>query len=402
MVANKGSVLPILTLWFIVSPVLSFEETADPGVVYITLLSVPILYCGLKYRLFNIKPYHASALLMFLFGLFSTIVGPYGNLDISNLCKYLLFVIVFIALTNYKYNDVEICRITKIYIYISIAVAILIFLSFLGGYQHLDRDVVDGTTQFLGRYSVGITGVYKNPNYLTSFINVACFMLLFKLLKGKETRNKKLLYDIIILFLFVSIILTGTRTALLTFSSVFLLLFASNFLRANKIGVSIFIIAIMGLLIWIYQKEINDFIELYLGTRELLGEESRETAWSFALLKLKDNWLFGCGIGSWETLSKNTSMLQWLHNVFLEFLLNQGIMGLLLLVYTFLYGFSKTKKRDRLFLYVLVFVTALPMMFQNGVVAVNFWRFLIINRIAINYSIYSNDGIIPLVINRAT
>ena len=140
-------------------------------------------------------------------------------------------------------------------------------------------------------------------------------------------------------------------------------------------------------------------MDFYLAGREMFSDEGREQTWPIALNYFYENYLIGSGIDCWHHFSHGNAGLENLHNVFLEFLLNQGIIGLLLLVFTLFSGFNRAKKEDRFFIIMLFLVTAIPLSFQNGVIAVNFWRFVIINRLALNYSIQSEDGIVSLFKN---
>lgn len=397
MKSKNNCIIPLLTLWFVVSPVISTEETANPGMVYILCMALPILFYGIQKSLLNLRPYHVSALIMFAMALISSALSNYSAADFPIYCKYLLFVLLYIVITNYQYNALELQWIAKCYIIIAVAVSILIILSFIGGYVHIDPDEVFTETQFLGRYSVGITGVYKNPNYLTSFANVAVFVLLYKLIYTKCSKKFLLFYISLVILFLISIVLTGTRMGLLTFFIVLFCLYGAKMISNFKIYY-LFIPVITIVLIFIFfSEEINELVELYLGTRKMLSDDSREQAWGFAINKILDNFLLGCGSNSWDTLSVGTSYLPWLHNIFLELFLDQGLIGIILFLYTLFFGVNKINKVDKVFIVVLLLVTALPMFFQNGLIAVNFWRFMIINRIAVDYSSKSKEGITAIM-----
>lgn len=395
MVASKRSLMPFFALWFIVSSVLSTEETANPGVVYVLTMAIPMLLYGATSITGRLKPYHTAALLMFIVGIFSTIIGPYGLFDIRTISKYFLFVLVFIVLTNNRYSGEDLSKMTRYYVILSAIIAILIILSYFGGYEHIDPEADNGGSQFLGRHSVGITGVYKNPNYLTSFMNVATLVLSYKLFRCHPGRRDKLLCIALVVLFLVSIFLTGTRAALLVFLMVLFIVYYSSLSSFKFYHFAIPIIVVVTLFS-IYADQITGLFNLYLGTRQMFEDAGRTDAWGYATSKILENPIFGCGIGSWQSLHGN-SYMEYLHNVFLEFTLNQGLIGILFLLFVVFHGFSRTKKKDRFFLYMLLIVTFLPMCFQNGVIAVNFWRFIIINRLIVNYSQYSEKGITELL-----
>ena len=92
--------------------------------------------------------------------------------------------------------------------------------------------------------------------------------------------------------------------------------------------------------------------------------------------------------------------MEWLHNVFLELLLDQGIIGILLFIRIIFTGFMKTNSGDRTFLLLFLLFSSLPMFFQNGLYEVHFWRYIIINRLLMNYS-ESYEGGISAFLNYA-
>ena len=137
-------------------------------------------------------------------------------------------------------------------------------------------------------------------------------------------------------------------------------------------------------------------LETFLGNRTLGGDEGRTISWTFALNAVLGSPIFGYGLEGWKILSEGTSYIDYLHNIFLELLLDYGFLGLTVFIAVFFSGINRVKKEDRLFIFLFMFVTAFPLLFQNGLTEVNLWRCLILNRIAINYSQYSQTGITGL------
>lgn len=385
-------IFPILSLLFITLPVYSTMETADPGAESVLALVIPTLLFGFAYLKMHLRPYHASALFMWLICSFVTITSPFSaETNLMQIVKYLAFVIFFIVVSNYKFTNKDIIIVTKGYVLLAIIVASLIILSYLGGYQHVHSGA-GGSFYYMGRYSIGITGLYKNPNYLASFICVAALVVMYKVKMSPMTFKKQLLYLGIFLLFFISCFFTGTRISLIVLFIIMIALYGTEIFSLSIKGIVIPVLLI-GTVVVLYGKQLSNLFDLYLAGRDMLSDEGREQAWPLALHFFYDNILVGCGIDSWHHLSHGNATLSNLHNVFLEFLLNQGIVGLILLMHMVLFGYSRAKKRDRFLLVMVFLVTALPLSFQNGVVAVNFWRFIIINRIALNYSIQSKEGI---------
>lgn len=400
--AKQHIVFPVFTLLFITLPVFSTMETADPGAGSVLALVIPTLLFGITYLNLEIKSYHFSAILMWFICSAVTLVGPFSaETNLMQIVKYFSFVVFFVIVSNYRFTDKDIVFVTRGYIIVATVVAALIVLSYLFGYQHVHSGE-GGSVYYMGRYSIGITGLYKNPNYLASFICVASFIVLYKLKKAKMKFKKQALYLGLFLLFFVSCFLTGTRISLIVLFIIVIALYVVSFFTFSLRSIIIPLL-VVGIGFVLFGRQISNLFELYLGGRELLSDDAREIAWPLAMQFFYDNFLVGCGIDAWHHLSKGhavVNIMNNLHNVFLEFLLNQGIIGSVFLVYTLLYGYGKTKKTDRFFLIILFLVTAIPLCFQNGVIAVNFWRFIIIYRLALNYSIQSKEGITYLFESR--
>lgn len=381
---------------FLVLPLLSTQETAEPGAGSVIAIVIPTLIFGLKYFKLNFKPYHVSAILMWVMCLFVTLIGPFSS-DVRPMefVKYLTFVIFFILVTSYKFDGNAICFIAKGYVIAAMVVSLLIILSFLGGYLHVDPDEPYVESRFLGRYSVGITGLYKNPNYLASFILVAMLVVMYKIQKSTMAFKIKAIYLSIILLFGIALFLTGTRIALIVMALILTALYLSSLVRHLNLKYIFASIIVLLSIFYIYGEDIANLIEFYLAGREMFSDPSREQSWTLAFNVFYDNFLFGCGLDSWINIS-HERFLKYLHNIFLEFALNQGLIGLLLLLHIFIYGCNRAKKTDYLFLLMILLVTTIPICFQNGLNAVNFWRFIIINRLALNYSIYSDKGLVSL------
>ena len=390
-------IFPLFTLWFVASPILSTQETADPDAGYVLGLLVPILLFGLSHLKLVFKPYHISAILMWLMCVCSSYLGPFSyDTNVMTIVKYLTFVIFFIVVSNYKFTGKDLTLFIKGYIILATAVAILIFLSYLGGYQHVGQDGFGGTNIYLGRYSIGVTGLYKNPNYLASFI---CLAVLFVLYFLKETKLsfiwRTLCVGVVVLY-YLACFLTGARIALIVLTLILIGLYSTsffNFLSFKKLVVPL--LAAFGIY-YIYSETIGQMMDLYLAGREMFGDDGREQAWALAFKYAGENFFFGCGADAWHNLTLGRAALNNLHNVLLEFFLNQGVVGFCLLAYTLFGGYTKSKRADRPLLMMIFLVTAIPLCFQNGVIAVNFWRLIIINRLALNYSILSEDGLAAL------
>ncbi len=397
LINKRHIIFPIFALWFVASPVLSTQETADPSAAYVLAIVIPTFLCGITCLKLQIKPYHVTAFLMWFFCSVITLLSPFAEkINLMQVVKYLAFILFFVIISLYHYTDKDLKLIAKGYIVVAITIAFAIFLSYLRGYQHVSEDGDGETLYYLGRYSIGITGLYKNPNYLASFILVAVLILLNRIKVAKISFKEKIFIISLVVLCLVACFLTGTRAALVVFFMIVVGVYASSFTKLASLRNLLPLLILIVVIITVYGNSISELMDLYLAGRELMADEGREEAWPMALRLVSENFLLGRGIDSWHMLSKGSGALNNLHNVFLEFFLNQGIVGMFLLLHIVMYGWKKSKKADHFFLIMLLLVTALPLSFQNGVIAVNFWRFIIINRLALNYSIYSEKGLVEL------
>lgn len=386
---NKIASIPFLTLIFILFPMLTIDETGSMGMLvwggllfFSLLLSAKEVHKGRSWPVF--------AILTWFFGVFSTVISPYGELG-HDVIKYLAFVLLLITLSNHKYDEKDFRVAFIFYTIVSVVLAILIILSFIYGYPHVES-IYEGSI----RYSIGITGIYKNPNYIGAFINLCIFICTYLLFFVKCKPLHRIFLLLIIVIMLVAIFLTGTRAAILTIGVALVLFFIYNYRVQKNILYKIVPLVILLSLILKYASDIIGVVETFGSARGGFSEDIRMDSWAYAFKKFEDSFLFGHGINSWNSF-KTDSYLPGLHNIFLEFLLNQGVIGLVFLLLTMFIGWGKVKREDRFFVAVFCFVNIFPLLFQNGLIDVTFWRVILINRIVIDFSSYSGNGVIALL-----
>ena len=393
---SKGSRISkwlcILIMLFIFSPVISTQETAQPGALYVIVLVVPIFIIALDNKLIKPSVINLYAILLFLFAVVSTALSDTGDTRTGSFLKYLTLIVFFICTNSIVFSQKQLKGAFLSYLYLSIVIAVLIVLSYIFGYPHTASEY------YQGRYSIGITGIYKNPNYLTSFYNVTFFVISYVLATVELKFNKRIiLYSFLALFV-LSSFFTGTRAALLL---EVLIISTMPFVSAKKgqLKTIIPIVFILAGAIVFYWDTLMDLYDLFMGARDLAGDSSREEAWTLALKNIKEHPIMGCGHNSWYKLH-GSNYLEWLHNVFLELVLDQGLIGFMLFIGIISTGFKKTKVCDRTFLILFLIFYSIPMLFQNGLYEVHFWRYIIINRLLMNFS-ESYEGGISAFLNNA-
>lgn len=374
-------------LAFIVLPVVSPQETASPDMLWCILCMIPAFIAG-GFKPYKNRGYAFPAMWLLLSALISTF-GPYGVLD-QRILKFALFVFFFVYITRFSFTGRDLLYIINTYIILSFLVAIFIILSYIFGYPHVD------STYYLGRYSVGITGLYKNPNYLAAFINIAFFFVSYQFFNKKNTLRKSIFLLAISSTYLAAIYFTGTRAALLTAGVALLFNIGSTM---SQRGASYFgaICVILVVLVLTNINTIEAMLDHLLGHRDFTEDDSRQLSWLYALSVVNENPLTGAGMYSWGRIPGTAILLGRLHNIYLEILLNQGFIGFCGFLVLYFTGLNKIKRKDYTFMFAFLFVMTFPLMFQNGYVEANFWRFIIVTKIFVDYCADSKEGITYLV-----
>lgn len=185
-----------------------------------------------------------------------------------------------------------------------------------------------------------------------------------------EKRHRKLNLFIFLLLL-ISILLTGSRTALLlcTVSGVLSYIFKdrTNFIRVyKKIFQFVAIFLVSGILVFTIAPEaIVNILDRFQNGQESIN--NRFILYSYAIELFKNKPLFGFGINSFLGLTyTNPAMIEntYVHNIFLQLLAETGIVGafFILIPYFFtwfstLYLMRKQKKlEERKELFISFFI----------------------------------------------
>lgn len=380
-------------LLFIFSPILSFQETAAPGAAYVVVCLAVAFFVFLADNKKKLQTTHIFALLMWCFALFSTLVN---GVPIDMHCiKYLLIIIIYIFLTISATGNLDMIRITTGYNYMSAILALLILLSFVAGIPHIESYVK------ASRYSIGITGLFKNPNYLVSFMLLTFYLLTFKLLYRKRPKKILFLPILLAILLLYAIFLTGTRAGLLCIGIILCYCLGGKVFFNFKKGIKSIIIIVLFciILLVIFGDLIRPTIERYFQ-RDFFSDSLRISIWLAALEKYTSgSLLFGGGINTINEYLINTGHT-YTHNIFLEMLCEQGIISFIFFFFVLLSGTSKMNKDDRFFYFGFLIILSVPLFFQNGFTEVNFWRYLLLNRLVINYSTNSQLGFVREIIFR--
>lgn len=194
-------------------------------------------------------------------------------------------------------------------------------------------------------------GVFGNPNALGLFCVLLFLFTNVIYYYQKQLFQKHEIY-IILGIIFISVILCGSRNSIFTIA-IFYLFF--QFFRFSPYLSAIFLASIIvgNILLTINIASIIQAIGLenYFRLESLEGGSGRKIAWDFAWEKIQDHFFFGKGFAyDTEMFNQNFQMLSLkghmggVHNSYLSFWLNTGIVGLILFFGAFVKKFFDASK----------------------------------------------------------
>lgn len=271
-----------------------------------------------KIRFNNILTYALILVFLYFLNLFYTIDS---ELTKSRLISETSFLLLMIAISGLEYNKENSELITKTAIWSSRITAILVIIT---------AEFYRGT----GRISLG--GIFsEDPNHLTAYFLFGYVFAMFGLSKKNMLRNKvKYILEIV---LYISIILTtGSRTGFIAYFviTILYLLFHKQLKFSSFVK---FFIALSLLIITINLID-NDILSRFTLESILESEGTgRYQLWKDALHifynSTPSKLLFGYGTGTITTVYTTFGYKYAVaHNIFIEKLVENGIVGLILYV----------------------------------------------------------------------
>lgn len=379
MTANKS----YFTNWFEIILLLSLSAanltpaTVDSAsFIHIAVIFICVcIYNHNKYGL-NITSYVLYILLwleaIISVGL-SNIIG-YETTSIT----YLLFCILVMEMSNIKYSKQQLYTFEKLYQYLSILCSLLIILSWINGVQH-----------GMNRYSIDIIGFKKNQNYVNDIIILS---YAFMLIKGYKTSRFSLHNIVVCSILVFACFLTGTRAALLTLCllTIIILYFIGKKKGKTKMMFLLLLLFFCGIyLLFTYAPA--EISERFIG--EGASEDVLRTMmWNANYEAFSKQPIWGLGINAtniinYKIIDEPFDGILCMHNVILQFIFEQGIVGLMILCIILSRIYLRFRKSDRFNFFMMFIALYAPIFFQNGLVGVTFWWPLVILEI---YSKVSN------------
>ena len=241
-------------------------------------------------------------------------------------------------------------------------------------------------------------GVMGNPNGLGiySLLIFICFFIINDFYADMFNKSEKIVIFLVIL---VSIFMTDSRNAVLAVCIFYI--FQRFFSISPFLGFIIFVLTLFVTeLISTNLSSILNSMGLgeFFRTKTLEEGSGRYIAWDFAWKQIQNNFFIGKGFAYNEFyMRQNYDLLGKLghqggiHNSFLTFWMDQGLIGLLIYLRSYILMFIKAAKQTR-FAYPILFAVSFTAIFESWLVgSLSAYTFLAI----IIFTIITSDEIFP-------
>ena len=280
---------------------------------------------------------------------------PYENSKLIE--RWLSFIILLIILYFGETNKVNRDRVVNAYIAGSLVVVAVCFSDVWWQYLVVNEGNLSFTLSFAHLSSI-VSG-HKHSAYLSLNLLMAFYLYISKI---KKMTTKSMLISLSLLSIFGIVILAIQSRAGLIGIIIVACLFSFQYLREKKIALkgSTFLFAI-AVLVAVYFLPINEIT----GAIE---KDERNVLWTSSLELIQEKPIFGYGLGgAEEILIERTFENGFLeakvrklnaHNQFLESLLDNGLLGFVLIILSIILLFvsiqNKDKKYNFLFAMILI------------------------------------------------
>ncbi len=259
-----------------------------------------------------------------------------------------------------------------------------------------------------------ITSFYTSPNAVGLFLAPIIMIYLGWLIQNKKNLKKVLFQTIIIILSFLAILFTksaGTYLGLFIALSFFVWKIIKSFNKEKTIekiksGIIIFLtlIIIFNQGLFLNHQIQKTFFELSSQNRLTLWQGT----WNF-LTDNPKNFLFGAGIFGFPQIQEKfrdplkMEPLIYPHNIFLNFWIEIGLLGLIAFIYLIIIFFKKTtaQKKDKNFFFFLGLQASMITIIIHGLVdvpyfkndlAILFWTIIGLSALNINLIFKKNDN----------
>lgn len=311
---------------------------------------VLILYYALTKRI-KLKKYQMIIIFVFIIGA-SIIITPEKFEAIKMYINYIGLISYSIIL----FNNIEKERVVR---YFKNYANLIVILDILTIFVFKNIGYMDKTDV--------IRGIHLSRSTLIIYLNLCIFIYVYYLYIFKKINNRIKKSILVMIFLSVLlIVLSGSSTGILTVALFIpLIIFLKSRQRIlSTITVVVFIGVVLPLMN-MNSSLLNSIVEGIFG--KSLTFSGRKYIWSYVLSNLTSNPIFGNGFNSIEVLLKNKvipiyeRIATHSHNGFLQVFLENGLIGLVIIIsiiFVFLSNLKKYSDFERRLLssYIIVFI----------------------------------------------
>lgn len=317
--------------------------------------------------------------ILVLWGVFfvSTIFSDIVEIQ-RDLATFFVFCVIYILAVSYKYSTIQIRFLVNIFIVLGMYGAINIVYNWITHNYY---------NEWFRRSSFTFLNVYKDPNYAMAFILPAQSLLFFKFIYSNNM--KKILYLVGILCGIVSMLATGSRSAMLTFV-LFIIIYLTipSKMRGHK---KMFIICSAVLVLLCGYNLMLRYLPAQAVERLFsTSNDPRLGLWESALTVFKSHPIFGGGMEAATTVSRVVAG-QDSHNVYIDILCNSGIIGSLFFLTFFISNCLQSSQSNKIFIYSITIAFMLPMFFINGFNTATFYTPLIFLSVFSHYCRFNKN-----------
>ncbi len=374
-------ILPFIVLLFF-QIFNSNKYGTNAGDIEIPIVLAVVIYIGVflyNHRDITVDLLDVGAIaLLFLLAVFSTLISSVVTFNKTTFGLFVcMFLYVFLNLIRLDEKALNVLLI----IY-KLMVAIVAYIIIVKGVLKLIN------VSYGLRFTLTIGGVDKDPNYVAGFLCSGLALALYSVLFEK---GKRLLNLILFIVIFVGIVLTGSRGALVTCfcSSIVLLVglvikYKRVFRRENLWKLIIFFsIIAVGIAVGLIMLSSADSFKRIFDI-ETYFDNIRLSIWAEGIKAFYRNPIIGSGMGASSYYALNgTGNYSSTHNAFLDIIADVGILGMLILICIIAIMIIRCKK-NRLLLISYLVASLVSLFFLNGFEGLTFWLPMIIAKLISN------------------
>ncbi|HHX70061.1 MAG TPA: O-antigen ligase family protein [Gallicola sp.] len=216
---------------------------------------------------------------------------------------------------------------------------------------------------------------------MTAFITPGICLALIHLINSNKNRA---FYTVVSVLGFTTILLASSRGSFLTLLIITGIII-THFMLKKKFSVGkivIFLVFLLSIAFFFFYIQGNEKY-IRLTDYESYVDNVRLQIWSTGIELFNENKVIGNGFNSASNYTKSRIGF-YTHNNFLDILIEQGVMGILLHILLFR-NMLKVSLKNKIYILVLILAFFIPLFFINGYGTATFWTPMIFCQLISDY-----------------